>query len=161
MTPPLPPLDPKVVSLLWAGPDRAAEISQMQGRLFPDAWDAPGVMKLLEHPASTAFVAQIGAPKITVGYVLGQVMADEAEILSLGVAPELQRRGLGRLLVQGLIRAVKKAEARTLFLEVAADNAAAVQLYSKLSFTETGRRKAYYARNDGSAVDALTMSVIL
>ena len=141
------------------GPERAIEISQMHARMFDEAWDAPSVMKLLEHPGATGFVAQIGAPKITVGFIIGQVMADEAEILSLGVAPELQRRGLGKLLVQGLVRAAKKAEAKRLFLEVAADNTAALALYTSLGFQETGRRKGYYPRKDGEAVDAVTMAV--
>ncbi len=79
----LPPLDPKLVSLLWAGPERAAEIASIHARMFEVAWDAAGVMKLLEHPASTGFIAQVGIPKITVGFIMGQIMADEAEILLL------------------------------------------------------------------------------
>ncbi len=153
----LPPLYRKLVSLLWAGPERAADIAGMHARLFDAPWNESSVAKLLEHPASTAFVAEIGLPKIAVGFIMGQVMADEAEILSLGVAPELQRRGLGRTLVDGLLRAARKAESKRLFLEVAADNAAALALYRELKFVETSRRNGYYPRINGQAVDALVL----
>ena len=154
-----PPFDTKQVSLLWAGPERAAEIAGMHARMFEEAWDHIAVIKMLEHPASTGFVCQIGIPKITVGFIMGQVMADEAEILSTGVAPELQRRGLGALLVGGFTRAAKRAEAKRVFLDVAADNAAGLALYTKLGFTEQSRRKAYYPRKGAEPVDAIVMSV--
>lgn len=157
----LPKLDPKHVSLLWAGPERAAEIASIHSRMFEQPWDADGVMKLLEHPASTGFIAQVGIPKITVGFIMGQVMADEAEILSLGVAPELQKRGIGALLVDGFKRAAKRAESKRLFLEVAADNTAALALYTRMGFTEMRRRKDYYPRKDSPAVDAIVLQCAL
>lgn len=153
----LPPIEPKLISLLWAGPEKATEIAGMHARMFEEAWDMPAVVKMLEHPASTAFVCQIGLPKVSVGFIMGQVMADEAEILSVGVAPELQRRGVGALLVEGFMRAAKRAEARRLFLEVAADNPAALRLYTKLGFKEQRRRKGYYPRKSGTPVDAIVM----
>lgn len=161
MTAKLPPLDAKLVSLLWAGPERAAEIAGMHGGIFAEAWDVASVTKMLEHPASTGFVAQLASPRITVGFVMGQVMADEAEILSVAVAPELQRRGIGRMLVEGFKRSAKRAEATRVFLEVAADNAAAIALYQSLGFTEQRRRKAYYPRKGADAVDAVVMSAAI
>jgi ribosomal-protein-alanine N-acetyltransferase len=155
------PVDPKYLSLLWAGPDRAAEIAALHEKLFDPPWDAATVRPLLDHPGSTAFVALLGQPKATVGFVLGQIAADEAEILSIGVAPEWQRRGLGRRLVEGLARAVARAEVKRLILEVADDNAAAHALYRGLGFTEVGRRRNYYHRTSGSPVDALLLALAL
>ena len=43
------------------------------------------------------------------------------------------------------------------FLEVAADNAAAQALYARAGFAESGRRRGYYRRPDGSGLDALVM----
>ena len=143
---PLPALDDKQVSLLWAGPEKAREIAAIHAALFDPAWDESSVRRSLDHPAATALAAVAGEPKRTVGFIIGQVAADEAEIITLGVLPDWQRRGIGKRLVEGLIRAVKRAEGKRLFLEVAADNAAACDLYHKLGFTETGRRKGYYER---------------
>jgi ribosomal-protein-alanine N-acetyltransferase len=153
------PIDPKYVSLLWAGPDQADAVAALHKQLFDPPWDEAGIRALLDHPASTAFVAMIGNPKTAVGFVMGQLAADEAEILSIGVAKDWQRKGIGRRLVDGLARAVARAEVKRVFLEVAADNAAAVALYRRLGFTETGRRKGYYERKGKPPVDALRLTL--
>ena len=151
----------KLVSLLWAAPERAEEISKLHLRVFNPGWDEAAVKNLLEHPASTSLVAITGDPKIVTGFVIGQLAADEAEILSIGVAPDWQRAGLGKKLVEGLARAAKRGEARRLFLDVAEDNVAALALYAALGFKETGRRKRYYERPGGLAIDALTFALAL
>jgi len=151
-------VDGKRVSLLWAGPERAADIAVLHTRLFDPAWDEASIRRLLDHPASTSFVATLGAPTDVIGFVIGQIAADEAEILSLGVEQDRQRLGVGRLLVEGLARAVRRAEVRRVFLEVAADNSAALALYGSMGFEPNGRRKGYYARPGAAAVDAVTMS---
>jgi ribosomal-protein-alanine N-acetyltransferase len=150
-----------LVSLLWAGAEAAPEIAHLHASLFPEPWDAPSVTKLLEHPGATTLIARTGFPKTSVGFILGQIAADEAEILSIGVAPEWQRNGLAGKLVTGLERAVKRAGAQRVFLEVAEDNSAARALYRRCGFAETGRRKAYYARQDGQRTDAILMSKAL
>ncbi len=151
----------KHVSLLWASPDRAGEVANLHGRLFSPGWDEAGMKALLEHPAATSLMAVSGNPKTVVGFVIGQLASDEAEILSIGTAPDWQRAGLGRMLLEGLIRAAKRGEAKRLFLEVAEDNEAALALYRALGFQETGRRKNYYQRPDGSKTDALTLALDL
>ena len=57
-------------------------------------------------------------------------------------------------MVEGLVRAARRAEVKRLFLEVAADNDAAVALYEGLGFKIAGARKAYYQRAGGENVDA-------
>ena len=140
------PLDPKNLSLLWASPERADEIAALHARLFEQAWDAESIVRLIEHPASSSFIAQIREPRALAGFVIGRIAADEAEILSIGVAPEWQRRGIGRHMAEGLVRAARRAEVKRLFLEVAADNDAAITLYEGLGFKIVGARKAYYQR---------------
>lgn len=157
----LAPLDPRNLSLLWASPERVADIAALHSRLFDPAWDAENIGGLIEHPAAAAFVAQVREPKALAGFIIGQIAADEAEILSIGVAPEWQRRGIARQMVEGLIRAARRAEVRRLFLEVAADNTAAIRLYDGLGFSASGRRKAYYSRPGGQRIDALVLALDL
>ncbi len=151
----------KHVSLLWAAPERAAEIAALHARLFDPSWDEASIKTLLEHPAATSLIAVAGEPKLIAGFIIGQLASDEAEILSIGTAPEWQRFGLGRKLVEGLVRAAKRGEAKRLFLEVAEDNAGALALYKGMGFQEIGRRKKYYHRPDGPAVDALNLALDL
>jgi ribosomal-protein-alanine N-acetyltransferase len=69
--------------------------------------------------------------------------------------------GIGRRLIDGLCRAASRGEARKLFLEVAEDNLPALVLYSRVGFKEQGRRKGYYKRANGAAVDALNLALPL
>lgn len=151
----------KHISLLWAAPERAAEVSALHSRLFDENWSESSIKSLLEHPASTSLIAVAGDPKTIKGFIIAQLAADEAEIVSIGVAPDWQRAGLGTRLIEGLMRASKKGEAARIFLEVAEDNLAARALYAKLGFKETGRRKGYYKRSTGLSVDALVLALSL
>jgi ribosomal-protein-alanine N-acetyltransferase len=144
------------VSLLWATREHVAGITSLQARLFDEPWQARALVEHLTLPAALGLVATVGAPPEVVGFVLVQVAADEAEILTLGVAPDRQRCGIGGRLVDGAGRAARRMGARALHLEVAATNTAALALYRSKSFAETGRRKDYYVRSDGRA-DALLM----
>ena len=149
------------VSILWAGADSAEELARLHAPLFSPAWDAATFRLLLDHPGSTAFVARAGEPLETIGFIVGRLTADEAEILSLGVCKGWQRRGIGRRLAEAFSRAVRKAEARRLYLEVATTNAAALQLYRGLGFEEIGSRKGYYERPDAPPEDAINLSLAL
>jgi len=155
------PVDPKNLSLLWAAPERVNEVADLHARLFDQPWDADSILRLIEDPSAASFIAQIREPRVLAGFVIGRIAADEAEILSLGVAPEWQRRGIARQMILGLVRAVRRAEAKRLFLEVAVDNTAATSLYEDLGFSQVGRRKAYYARPGGKAADAVILSLDL
>lgn len=158
MLPPTGPIDPKFVSLKIADPDMAAEVAALHMRLFNPPWDEAAVVPLLAAPAAVAFVARVGIPPTTVGFVIGQVAADMAEIISIGVAESWQQRGLGRVLFGAFTRAVARAGAKRLFLDVAADNTSALALYKRMDCVEVGRRKAYYVRHEAPSVDAIVMS---
>jgi [ribosomal protein S18]-alanine N-acetyltransferase len=87
------------------------------------------------------------------GMILARVTEDEAEVLTLAVAPEARRQGVARALLAGAMAAAREQTARTMVLEVAIGNAAARALYRRAGFVEAGRRPRYYA--DGG--DALIL----
>ena len=151
----------KRMSLLWAVPGHAAEIARLHAEMFPDPWDEAAVMRLLAHPGSVALVASHGTPTELSGFALAQIAADEAEILTLGVAADFRRTGVGKSLVEGIKRAAAKGGARTLFLEVAASNKSAMALYSRTGLVETARRKGYYVRAGAAPEDAIVMRCTL
>ncbi len=93
------------------------------------------------------------------GFILCRVVADEAEILTLAVRSEARRRGLARALVDAANEAARLRGATRLFLEVAEDNTAAIELYRRSGFASVGRRRRYYPLPDGSAVDALVLAL--
>lgn len=155
-------IEQKQISLLWAGPETAGEIAQIQTQMQDLEWGDVEIRQILANPCSNSLIVKVRvnpeSPPVTAGYVLGRLIDDEVEIIALGVLQPFQKFGLGRALIEGLTRAAKRAEATKMFLEVARDNATALSLYKKLGFEETGCREDYYKRTDGTKVDALTMT---
>ena len=157
MTTPAAPVDLRYLSLLWAVQEQAGDIARLHASLFESGWTEASILQMLSHPGSVALVAGAGSPRRIGGFALAQVAADEAEILSIGVTPGWQRSGVGLKLVQGVTRAAAKSGARRVFLEVAESNAAALALYRKAGFGETGRRKGYYVKPGAKAEDAILL----
>ena len=90
-------------------------------------------------------------------FLLGRVVADEAEILTVAIDPSFRRRGHGAMLVAAAAAWAHDQGATSLFLEVGVDNGPAIGLYESLGFERVGTRRAYYTRADGEVVDALVM----
>jgi [ribosomal protein S18]-alanine N-acetyltransferase len=131
------------------GAEAAASLAALHARAFARGWSAAELVKLLENPAAFALADQQGH-----GFVLAWAVAGEAEILTLAVAPEARRRGLGAALVLDAARLAQARGATALHLEVAEDNFAARALYAKLGFAETGVRPGYY---DAGAMNAIVL----
>jgi ribosomal-protein-alanine N-acetyltransferase len=134
----------------------ALAIARLQALCFADPWGAAAIARLLAQPATHGVVARAGGEPA--GYALFRVAADEGELLSIGVLPERRRSGIGSRVLTGALAGAGRLGARRLFLEVAADNAAACGFYRRHGFAAAGRRTAYYTKGDGSRVDALVLS---
>lgn len=91
--------------------------------------------------------------------MLIQVIADEAEILTICVLPEVQNQGLGAVLLRTACTHATDAGASRMFLEVGEQNVSARRLYEKCGFECVGRRAAYYrgALEGGTADNALVL----
>ncbi|HSM96513.1 MAG TPA: ribosomal protein S18-alanine N-acetyltransferase [Rhizomicrobium sp.] len=137
-----------------ATPRDLSGLADLHARAFARAWDEAAMKSLLDGRGVFALVADEDDLS---GFILARVAADETEILSVAVSPDMRQRGLAsRLLEQACHRAATEGAAR-IFLEVAAANLPARNLYGKYGFREVGRRTAYY--EDGE--DALVLSAAL
>ena len=94
-------------------------------------------------------------------FLIGRVVAGEAELLTLAVAPQNRRRGLGTRLVSRFTYQARMRRAEQAFLEVAADNTPAIALYAHAGFAPTGRRKGYYNAPGLPPADAILMTRVL
>ncbi|CAN5216409.1 GNAT family N-acetyltransferase [soil metagenome] len=130
--------------------DVAATLADLHGHAFDRPWNAEAFAVLLSQPG----VFAIAEPD---GMILCRAVLDEAEILTLAVRPDARGRGLGRRLTLAASAFAAQMGVERLFLEVAEDNVAACALYAQVGFIAEGRRRAYYSRGSGSAVDALLL----
>ena len=133
----------------------ALALARVHAAAFDAPWPPEAFAALMDSPGVFALAMVNQAP---VGLILMRAIAGEAEVLTLAVEPAHRRRGVARALLDaGLVQATA-AGAETAFLEVAADNAAAIALYRAAGFETVGRRAAYYQRPGGSTADALVLS---
>jgi len=80
------------------------------------------------------------------GFIVWRTAADEAEIITIGVHPDHRGQGIANALLLMMEKEIAnhKSKIRNIFLEVAADNAAAKALYDKHGYTQVGVRPKYY-----------------
>jgi ribosomal-protein-alanine N-acetyltransferase len=131
----------------------SAELAALSARAYRhmDPWGEADFAETLAHPLTLLVTGQ-GA------FVLGRVVADEAEILALATDPAGQRRGLGRAVLTAFEAQAQARGAAQVFLEVAEANAPARGFYAACGYAVTGRRRGYYARPEGGRDDALLMA---
>ncbi|MBK7059817.1 MAG: ribosomal protein S18-alanine N-acetyltransferase [Rubrivivax sp.] len=96
-----------------------------------------------------------------VGYHVAMVGVDELHLLNLTVAPQWQRLGHARSLLDALEQHCRQHQLGSLWLEVRAGNQRARQVYSRRGFVEVGLRRNYYPAAHGSREDAIVMSLAI
>jgi [ribosomal protein S18]-alanine N-acetyltransferase len=96
---------------------------------------------------SDIVVARLGDQILAYGCVWS--ILEEAHITILAVDPQFQRRGLGRLILWGMMECAIGRGLERSTLEVKETNLAALGLYQTYGFMEAGRRPKYY--KDGSS----------
>jgi [ribosomal protein S18]-alanine N-acetyltransferase len=139
--------------------DDLAMLAQIHADSFEAGWTAQSIQSSLELPGATALVVELAG--ISYGFVMYQIVAGEAEILTICVSLNFRRQHFGQQLLIGAIEHLQAVQTKKLFLEVAADNPAALSLYGRHGFVQTGLRRGYYQRNGKPAVDAILMTLHL
>ena len=137
--------------------DVEAVMSVMKASFDPaygEAWTTPQCAGLLPLPGVWLTLAMMGEEPL--GFALGRLVSDEAELLLLAVRQDHQKEGIGRSLLNAFSQKAVAKGARTLHLEVR-DGNPAVTLYSSSGFFEVGRRRNYYTGGNGKMFDALTL----
>ncbi|WP_163270395.1 ribosomal protein S18-alanine N-acetyltransferase [Chelativorans alearense] len=133
-------------------------VAALHAEDFARPWTDDEFAALIAQDAVFGFVAvEVGAVGAKpCGFVLARLAAGEAEILTIAVSRPFRRRGLGRMLMDAVLRALHAERAEALFLEVDENNQPAVALYRRLGFREVGRRPRYY-ENAAGRTNALVM----
>ena len=143
----------------------AERLARLHRHCFAEeAWDAEAFAALLGMPGCQGwFTAEDdGQDSPLTALLLARQAADEAEVLTLCVAPAHRRQALAKQLVRRLIEALAQQGVVALHLEVAVDNRAARALYRGFGFVEVGRRPNYYnAVTQAERVDACMLRLEL
>ena len=136
-------------------PADAERCAELEAQLFDgdDPWPAVAFNRELAS-SHNHYVAARAAGQV-VGYAgisrLGRKPPFEYEVHTIGVDPAFQGQGIGRRLLDDLL---KFADGGVVYLEVRTDNEAAIALYRSAGFAQIGLRRRYYRI---SGADAYTM----
>ena len=141
-------------------PEDLDAVVEIEANSFPTAWPREGYEhEITRNERATYYVVtheDRDRQEQIVGYAGYWLMADEAHISIIAVAPAWRGRGLGELLLLQLLCHSMAAGAVLATLEVRITNEVAQALYHKYDFEVVGRRKDYYK---DSGEDALLMTV--
>lgn len=109
---------------------------------FSDAWRRETVAADMARPHSLYLCARRGAEVL--GYACFWFVADEAQLVNLGVRPEARRQGLGARLLEAGLAAAEARGMASMYLEVRVSNLAAQALYRAYGFAVQALRKGVY-----------------
>ncbi|ACO01856.1 GNAT family N-acetyltransferase [Brucella melitensis] len=138
------------VSIEPLGAQDSHAIQRIHAVAFHHGSSSDDFRSLIAQDTIFGFIARPqGKPNEACGFVLARLVAGEAEILTIAVSRDVQRQGVGRMLMDGVLRHLYQERAETLFLEVDEANIAAQALYRRLGFQKVGDRPAYYETANG------------
>ncbi|MDP2819442.1 MAG: ribosomal protein S18-alanine N-acetyltransferase [Polaromonas sp.] len=93
------------------------------------------------------------------GYFVAMKGVDEVHLLNITVAPEHQRQGWARVMLDALVLWSRSQGALWLWLEVRVSNERARAVYAHYGFRHVGTRRQYYPAANGQREDAVVMSL--
>ena len=134
----------------------AAGIAELENEVFPDGWDERAVSDCICVSGAMCFVAERDGRIIA--YILGRLIAPEAELYRIAVRPSEQRRGVGYRLLDYAVKTSLGLGLEQLFLEVRSENIPAISLYRSFGFKKIGVRKNYYKNPTDDAIVMLRAS---
>ena len=155
---------PAELTVQRARPADAGLMAALHASCFGDRpcdrpWDETAMAQFIAGPGVLCLIGSLIAENaVPGGLLIARVAADEAEILTLGVAPACRRAGLGRALLGRAVDDLRASGATQLFLEVDEANVPALALYRALGARAVGRRPGYYASGADAAIFSLALS---
>jgi [ribosomal protein S18]-alanine N-acetyltransferase len=132
-------------------------VIEIEKRAYQFHW-SEGIFRDCLRVGYGCWVMELGAH--VGGYGILSLVVGEAHLLNICVAPEWQRQGYGRLLLEHFIELARERGAYQMLLEVRPSNLRALRLYHARGFEETGQRKNYYPGTHGRE-DALILGLPL
>ena len=132
-------------------------VARIHALCFDEAWDAATIQKVLAMPGAFGLAARADRADEIAGFALARIVADECELLSLGVIPNRRGHGIGGGLFDAAVVRAYALNAARFYLEVAEDNTDALRLYAARGLVSVGRRPDYYRLKNGQRTAALTM----
>jgi len=142
-------IEPKIRKIKPSDLDRILEIERAS---FPiDAYSRKRLSILCKRKASGFILATIYS--LPIAYLLAWPKKSKMEIISIAVDPKYRRLGMGKKLINYIIRKSKRMKLKNIALEVKTINGKAIKFYEKIGFKTVKILKRYY--KDGKSAQRM------
>jgi ribosomal-protein-alanine N-acetyltransferase len=144
----------KLTEFSWWHVVKAHEIDKQA--FNASAWSLPTFWSELTQ-RNRYYLALVDEKKEIMGFGGIAFNGADADIQTMVIKPEFQKKGYGKKLLDALLEKVYENKSKRVFLEVVAENKPAISLYLSRKFEQIAQRSNYYP--DGS--DAVIMQLDL
>lgn len=103
------------------------------------------------------YLALVDEKKEIVGFGGVAFNGVDADIQTMVIKPEYQKKGYGKQLLDALLEKVKEHKSNRVFLEVVADNKQAISLYLSRKFEQIAKRSNYYPNGSDAVIMQLDL----
>lgn len=135
--------------------DDLSEVVAIEYNIYPFPWTRGNFLDSLSSGHET-WVAR-DASQLVAGYFLMMTVVDEMHLLNITVQSDLQRQGIGRLLLDKAVAITREKKLGSILLEVRRSNLRALRIYRQYGFSQIGLRKNYYPAASHAREDAIVM----
>jgi [ribosomal protein S18]-alanine N-acetyltransferase len=111
---------------------------------FTNPWSRDTLVWELANSDVTRVYLLRGTEDRAIAFCIAWVVFDELHINTLAVSPSHRRQGLATFLLREVMADAARDGAQRATLEVRESNTAALELYARLGFRVTARRRGYY-----------------
>ena len=122
-------------------PCHAKEVAEIEKEAFSEPWSEKALLDSLDKGIFLVFLENDSV----LGYAGAYCVGDEAAVTNVAVKAERRGEGIGKTLVESLIRRAEALGLDKISLEVRVSNTPAIKLYEKLGFETAGVRKNFYS----------------
>lgn len=130
-------------------------VMRIEQSIYPYPWTTGNFIDSLDS-GYASMVAELDGT--LVGYAVLMPSVDEAHLLTIGIASEHQRKGLGEEVLGRMMAMAHDSGINRIILEVRPSNTPALALYRKCGFQQIGLRRGYYPADNNTREDAIVMA---
>ena len=134
----------------------AEEISKLETECFDyNVYPIDEIKNMIHAPRYTILQASVGGQCI--GYIIYSVVVDECDLDKIAVKNEYRHKGIGKLLMDEMLKNLLTRGVKKVYLEVDEANNQAIKLYEKLNFEKIDKRTNYYSNGHDAIVYVLNL----
>lgn len=131
------------------------EVLAIEYAVYPFPWTNGNFLDSLSSGYETWVLRN--ASRNLLGYFLMMPVVDEAHLLNITVHADLQGHGIGRTMLDQVVKLARQSGLNSVLLEVRPSNQRALTIYSRYGFHKIGVRKNYYPAAHNTREDAIVM----